>query len=63
MTRTKLIERRKKEKLPDQSYDIDGDGFVGGRDYFIAKQFDKGAKNYLSPEEREEVFKALNEVS
>lgn len=63
MTRTKLIERRKKEKLPDPSYDIDGDGFVGGRDYFIARHFDNGAKNYLTPEERENLFKALAEVS
>jgi len=23
--------------IPDISYDIDGDGFVGGRDYVIAR--------------------------
>ena len=63
MTRTKLFERRKKEKLPDPSYDIDGDGFVGGRDYFIARHFDQGAKNYLTKEEREKLYKALTEVS
>ena len=63
MTRTKLIEKRKKEALPDLTYDLDGDGFVGGRDYMVARRFDKGAKNYLTKDEREEVFKALGEVS
>lgn len=37
MTRSKLMEYRKKEMIPDISYDIDGDGFVGGRDYVIAR--------------------------
>ena len=32
MTRTELIELRRKEKLPDISYDLDKDGYVGGRD-------------------------------
>ena len=40
MTRTELIEKRKKEKIPDISYDLDQDGYVGGRDYVIAKRFD-----------------------
>lgn len=42
MTRTQLIENRKREALPDLSYDIDGDGFVGGRDYVVARRFDQG---------------------
>ena len=37
MTWSKLMEYRKKEMIPDISYDIDGDGFVGGRDYVIAR--------------------------
>ena len=36
-TRTKLTENRRLEKVPHISYDLDGDGFVGGRDYVIAK--------------------------
>ena len=36
-THTKLVENRRKEKIPHISYDLDGDGFVGGRDYVIAK--------------------------
>lgn len=51
-TRTKLLESRKKEILPDVSYDLDGDGFVGGRDYVVARRFDEGFKNYLTNEER-----------
>jgi hypothetical protein len=47
-TRTKLIESRKKEILPDISYDLDGDGFVGGRDYVVARRFDEGHKNALT---------------
>jgi hypothetical protein len=39
-TRTELLEARKKEWMPDLSYDLDGDGFVGGRDYVISKVFD-----------------------
>jgi hypothetical protein len=63
MTRTKLFEERKKEWVPDASYDLDGDGFVGGHDYVIARRFDNGCKNYLTKEEREEAFEALRNVS
>jgi hypothetical protein len=55
MTLTKLKEFRRKEILPDISYDLDGDGFVGGRDYVIARRFDKGFKNYLTVDEKAEV--------
>lgn len=40
-SRTKLIEKRRRESVPHISYDLDGDGFVGGRDLVIAKKFDK----------------------
>ena len=40
-SRTKLLEKRKTQNIPHISYDLDGDGFVGGKDYVIAKQFDK----------------------
>ena len=52
MTRTRLLENRKVEALPDISYDVDGDGFVGGRDYVVARRFDQGQKNFLTAEER-----------
>jgi len=63
MTRTKLFEERHKEWVPDISYDLDGDGFVGGHDYVIARRFDNGSKNYLTKEEREEAYEALRNVS
>jgi len=56
MTRTKLIQQRKVEAIPDLSYDLDGDGYVGGRDYVVARRFDDGYKNYLTPQEREEAL-------
>jgi hypothetical protein len=62
-TRTKLIDNRKKEILPDISYDLDGDGFVGGRDYVVARRFDEGFKNSLTKEERERAIEAVQNVS
>jgi len=52
MTRTELLENRRKEAIPDLSYDLDGDGYVGGRDYVVARRFDKDLKNYLTNEEK-----------
>lgn len=63
MTFTKLRDYRKAEQLPDISYDLDGDGFVGGKDYVIARRFDEGFKNYLNDEEKAKVDKALKAVS
>lgn len=42
--------QRKTEKIPDSSYDLDGDGIVGGRDLVIAKQFDIEKKGSLTIE-------------
>lgn len=54
-----MLANRRVEAIPDQSYDLDGDGQVSGRDYVIARKFDKGYKNYLTKEEKEEAFKAI----
>ena len=62
-TRTKMMETRKKEVIPDASYDLDGDGFVGGRDYVVARRFDQGFKNYLTPEEKATAIEAVKNVS
>lgn len=58
-----MLETRKKEVIPDASYDLDGDGFVGGRDYVVARGFDEGFKNYLTPEERNRAIEAVKSVS
>lgn len=58
-TQSKLFELRKKEHLPDISYDLDGDGYVGGRDYVIGRRFDEGMKNYLTADERKKAIEAV----
>ena len=40
-TRSELLEMRKKGRVPDQSYDLDGDGHVGQREMFMAARLDK----------------------
>ena len=39
---------RRRAQRPDASYDIDGDGFVSQRDYYIAKRHDGRAKLTLT---------------
>lgn len=60
--RTKLQENRRAEKVPHISYDLDGDGFVGGRDYVIAKQFDKDGDGRLNTNEKKAALDALKQV-
>lgn len=58
-SRTELIEKRRKDKIPDPSYDLDGDGFVGGRDYVISKRFDVNKRGKLNDEERKVALEAI----
>ncbi|CAD7957375.1 unnamed protein product [Amoebophrya sp. A120] len=58
-TRTMLMESRKQQAVPHISYDIDGDGVVGARDYFIGKSFDHDRDDRLNEQERKEAIKAL----
>ena len=51
-----MVDMRKKEVLPGMSYDLDGDGFVGSRDYIVARRFDNGLKNFLTEEERSKAY-------
>jgi len=50
---------RRAEKVPDLSYDIDGDGAVGPTDYFVAKHFSKERDYRLNTGERKNVVDAL----
>ena len=61
-TRTKLSDNRRQEKVPHISYDLDGDGFVGGRDYVIAKQFDKDGDGRLNTHEKQTALDAVKNV-
>ena len=47
--------------MPHISYDLDGDGQVGGRDYVIAKHFDKDGDGRLNTAEKQSAMKALEE--
>ena len=59
MTRTELIELRRKEKLPDISYDLDKDGYVGGRDLVISKRFDVDKDGKLNEQEKKAAYEGL----
>lgn len=50
-TRSELIERIRKNGLPDSSYDIDGDGFVSQEDYKFSKTYDLDRNGILESEE------------
>ena len=47
-TRSIILMQRKTEQIPHMSYDLDGDGIVGGRDLVIAKIFDKNRNGKLT---------------
>ena len=59
MTRTELIELRKKEKIPDISYDLDKDGYVGGRDLVISKRYDIDKDGKLNEKEKKNAYEGL----
>ena len=59
MTRSKLLERRKLEKIPDISYDLDGDGYVGGRDCVLSKRFDIDGDGKLNEQEKKNALEAI----
>ena len=58
-TRTELLQKRKKEKIPDISYDLDQDGYVGGRDYVIAKRFDVDNDGKLNEKEKAAAYEGI----
>jgi len=47
-----MMEDRRKREMPDLTYDLDGDGFVGAKEYAVARLFDVEKKNSLSPDQR-----------
>lgn len=56
-----MKDKRKNDLIPDISYDLDGDGFVSTKEYFIASRFDKNGNGKLEPNEKAEAIKALKE--
>ena len=59
MTQTELIAKRKKEKIPDISYDLDKDGYVGGRDFVIAKRYDVDNDGKLNEQEKKAAYEGI----
>ena len=51
MTLTQLKQRWKNERIPSISYDIDGDGAVSQKDYFLATKFDSKKAGHLSTQQ------------
>jgi hypothetical protein len=45
------------------SYDLDRDGYVGGKDYVVAKQFDKDGDGRLNEEEKKAAYEAIAKVN
>ena len=59
-TRTELLEFRKQANLPDISYDLDGDGVVSGKDYYLGKLFDIDKDGKLNSIEKAKALEAIN---
>jgi len=51
-TRSELLAQRKEALKPDASFDLDGDGVVGVREYYFAAQMDKDVSGQLNIEEK-----------
>ena len=62
-TNTELQQNRRKEFIPDISFDLDGDGIVGNRDLVIGKLFDKDGDGRLNTGERSNAMEAIRNVS
>jgi len=62
-TATELVQMRRAAKIPDISFDLDGDGNVGNRDYVIAKLFDKDGDGKLDAVEKAAAMEAVRNVS
>lgn len=58
-TRTQLKQEHRSDFIPHPSYDIDGDGIVGGRDLALAKIFDQDKDGKLNAVEKQNAINAL----
>lgn len=60
-TRSELLAQRKEALKPDASYDLDGDGVVGVREYYFAARMDKDVSGQLDSKEKLQGLKDLQE--
>ena len=62
-THTDMNLNRRRQLRPDLSFDLDGDGIVGNRDFVLAKLFDKDGDGKLNVAERAAADEAIRNVS
>ena len=60
MTRSDLLNIRKKERLPDPSYDLDKDGYVGNVDLVLSKRFDVDNDGKLNDKEKKAAYEGIS---
>lgn len=60
-SRSELHQARQRARVPDQTYDFDGDGVVGQLDHFIGRSFDKDSDGRLSVSEHGRAKQALED--
>lgn len=60
-TRSELLMKRRKERYPDITMDLDGDGAVSQADYWFSKRYDVDDNNRLSPDEKVKARKDYDE--
>jgi len=54
---------RQTQRMPDISFDLDNDGYVGNKDFVLAKLFDKDGDGKLNASERKNAEEAIKAVS
>ena len=58
-TRSQLLDFRKKQRIPDISYDLDKDGYVGNKDYVISKIYDVDNDGKLNEIEKKNAYEGI----
>ena len=59
-TRSELIQMRRKERIPDPSYDLDKDGYVGNVDLVLSKRFDLDKDGKLNEKEKKAAYEGIS---
>ena len=60
LTRSELIKIRRKERIPDPSYDLDQDGYVGNVDLVLSKRFDVDNDGKLNEKEKQAAYEGIS---
>ena len=58
-TQSELIKIRRKERIPDPSYDLDQDGYVGNVDLVLSKRFDVDNDGKLNEKEKQAAYEGI----